>query len=274
MATLSARARAGPAMAPRVRGCPTLRRRVPSHPRRTHGGAESPPRALPAEAFEVASLVDGYESALQAFPLATKCVTSLVGFTVADVVAQTLSLAGPLRRRPDADDDHLRFDPRRTLANGVFGLAFYGPVSSAWYAALDANVLPDAPSSAVAVAAKTALDQIVWAPVLVASLFAWDLVRAGEPLAPSTETRDGDAAEHLLIPSDGLPGKLARDLLPALLVNWSFWPLFHVLNFRFVDPEDRVLYVNAVQVLFNVFLCWKASARDENGREGEADACA
>ena len=131
----------------------------------------------------MASLVDGYESALQAFPLATKCVTSLVGFTVADVVAQTL-LAGPLRRRPDADDDHLRFDPRRTLANGVFGLAFYGPVSSAWYAALDANVLPDAPSSAVAVAAKTALDQIVWAPVLVASLFAWDLVRAGEPLAP------------------------------------------------------------------------------------------
>ena len=40
-------------------------------------------------------------------PLATKCVTSLVGFTVADVVAQTLSLSGPLRRRrPDPDADH------------------------------------------------------------------------------------------------------------------------------------------------------------------------
>ena len=47
----------------------------------------------------MASLVDGYESALQAFPLATKCVTSLVGFTVADVVAQTLSLANFINRR-------------------------------------------------------------------------------------------------------------------------------------------------------------------------------
>ena len=46
-------------------------------------------------------------------------------------------------------------------------------------------------------------------------------------------------------------------------MNWSFWPLFHVVNFRFVNPDDRILYVNVVQVLFNVFLCWKASERAE-----------
>ena len=41
--------------------------------------------------------------------------------------------------------------------------------------------------------------------------------------------------------------------------------LFHVVNFRFVNPDDRILYVNVVQVLFNVFLCWKASERAEGG---------
>ena len=58
-------------------------------------------------------------------------------------------------------------------------------------------------------------------------------------------------------------------MLPTLYVNWSFWPLFHVLNFRFVPPGDRILYINVVQILFNVFLCWKAAARDEG--DGRAD---
>ena len=55
--------------------------------------------------------------------------------------------------------------------------------------------------------------------------------------------------------------------MPTLYVNWSFWPAFHVLNFRFVPPADRILYINAVQVLFNVFLCWQASKREEEGAD-------
>ena len=39
--------------------------------------------------------------------------------------------------------------------------------------------------------------------------------------------------------------------------------MFHVLNFRFVPPGDRILYINAVQVLYNVFLCYKASERSD-----------
>lgn len=41
-----------------------------------------------------------------------------------------------------------------------------------------------------------------------------------------------------------------------------------MLNFRFVPPGDRILYINAVQVLYNVFLCYKASEResDDDGK--------
>jgi hypothetical protein len=77
--------------------------------------------------------------------------------------------------------------------------------------------------------------------------------------------RLGDGGSKLL-------SKLRRDLLPTLYVNWSFWPMFHLLNFRYVPPSDRILYINAVQILFNVFLCWKAAARERGEEEEEGGA--
>ena len=65
----------------------------------------------------------------------------------------------------------------------------------------------------------------------------------------------------LLQRGGGLAAKLEDDLLDTLKVNWTFWPAFHVLNFRFVAPPDRILYINAVQVLYNVFLVLKAAKR-------------
>ena len=116
---------------------------------------------------------------------------------------------------------------------------------------MDQYVLPEDPTSALAVAAKVAADQVAWAPVLVTMLFAWDLAWNGDDLT-----------------GGGLQKKLGADLLDTLKVNWSFWPVFHVLNFRFVSPGDRILYINAVQVLYNVFLCYKASEResDDDGK--------
>ena len=261
------------------------------HPRRRRGVSPSRTTTTALAALHpIAEVAGASASALDALalssPVASACITSWFGFTVADVTAQTLALVGPLKRRPSPQS---RASPRRTpppkprgfgldlertLANGLFGLALYGPTSSAWYATLDANVFPGDPSSAAAVAAKTALDQICWAPVLVAGLFAFDLARNGEALFPKTgaETSGTGAGAGVSVgdgsgdggasPGGGLPGKL-RAIPATLKVNWSFWPLFHVVNFRFVNPDDRILYVNVVQVLFNVFLCWKASERAE-----------
>ena len=228
----------------------------------------SPRRRVHASALaEVSSgspLV-AYESVLASSPLLTKCVTSGVGFAVADVVAQSLS--GGFR------------DAKRTAANAAFGLALYGPLSSAWYGALDAFILPESPNGAAAVAAKTALDQILWAPVLVTGLFAWDMACKGEPLfvardekrnrsrGRDPETRETGGSQPARAPATnahsrrGLKAKLDDDLLDTLKVNWTFWPAFHVLNFRFVAPPDRILYINAVQVLYNVFLVLKAAER-------------
>merc|ERR1719183_3316100 len=97
--------------------------------------------------------------------------------------------------------------------------------------------MPDSPTLPSAVALKTGADQLIWAPILITSLFAW-----GKEQSVSQ-----------------LPLKLREDLLATLYVNWTFWPAFHLVNFNFVSPTDRVLYVNIVQVFFNVFLCWQAA---------------
>lgn len=34
-----------------------------------------------------------------------------------------------------------------------------------------------------------------------------------------------------------------------LLANYAIWPLAHLINFRFVPSQQRILYINAVQVI-------------------------
>lgn len=47
----------------------------------------------------------------------------------------------------------------------------------------------------------------------------------------------------------------------------EFWPLFHLFSFRYVSTEDRILYINCVQIAFNVFLVYTSSRREEEKEE-------
>jgi protein Mpv17 len=177
-----------------------------------------------------------------------KSLTSLFGFGVADVVAQGLSTSTNADARSSP-----KFDGARTLRFAAFGFFFYGPTSSVWYSSLDTYILPENPTSGLAVASKVFADQVLWAPVLISSLFAFDL-------AFDTSGRTKPT----------LSKKIENDLFSALKVNWSFWPMFHLFSFRFVPSEDRILYINCVQVLFNVFLVYTSSKREEG--KGDEDS--
>lgn len=73
-----------------------------------------------------------------------------------------------------------------------------------------------------------ALDQFLMAPVfLVAFFFA-------------TKTLEGQP--HKLL--ETLRGTYIR----TLLLGYLIWPLAHIINFKFVPNDLRILYVNFVQV--------------------------
>lgn len=117
----------------------------------------------------------------------------------------------------------------------AFGIFLHGPIGHYWYGFLDRSIMVNAPKSAAAVATKTAIDQILWAPVFTSMFFTAMKSMDGRPLSESVD-------------------EVKEKLWPTMKVNWGVWPLAHIINFRFVPSSQRILYINTVQVGYNAFL--------------------
>lgn len=108
-----------------------------------------------------------------------------------DVVAQAPDLAAG---KP--------WDARRTAKMGAFGLCLHGPIGHYWYGFLDRTIMTKAPTSAAAVASKTAIDQILWAPIFTSLFFA------------SMKVMDGKGNE--------IEAEVKNKLWPTMKVNCMF----------------------------------------------------
>lgn len=159
---------------------------------------------------------NAYNRALQAHPLTTKACTSMVGFILGDLIAQHFG------------HPHASIDIMRAARLGAYGLLIDGPVGSKWYDVLETYVFPKDPISTKAVLAKTALDQVVYATIMTAVYFAVIRCLEGHP--------------ELIMTT------LQSKFLPTLAANYMIWPLAHLINFRFVPSEYRILYNNVVCV--------------------------
>mmetsp|Transcript_644 Transcript_644/g.1201 ORF Transcript_644/g.1201 Transcript_644/m.1201 type:complete len:186 (-) Transcript_644:658-1215(-) len=171
----------------------------------------------------MAGLWQKYVSLLDRQPLATKTATSTVGFMLGDVIAQI----------PDLRDGK-KYDFARTARLMAFGAFIHGPVGHYWYGFIDKTIMPTKATSGIAVATKTAIDQILWAPIFTSVFYA------------SMEALKGT-------PENAIP-TIKEKLWPTMLVNWQVWPLAHLINFRFIPSSQRILYINTIQVGYNVFL--------------------
>lgn len=79
-----------------------------------------------------------------------------------------------------------------------------------------------------AVLTKMALDQFLMAPIFLVVFFF------------ATKTLEGQP--HKLIET------LREKYLKTVALGYIIWPLAHIINFRFVPNDLRILYVNFVQV--------------------------
>ncbi|KAL3937515.1 MAG: hypothetical protein SGBAC_007389, partial [Bacillariaceae sp.] len=53
---------------------------------------------------------------------------------------------------------------------------------------------------------------------------------------------------------DEYVSKIKQDLQTAVMGSWAVWVPAHTINFAFIPPSQRLLYINTIQIGYNVFL--------------------
>ena len=129
----------------------------------------------------------------------------------------------------------------------VFGFAVHAPLVHGFYAILDRSISFGGPRTAATVLAKVAVDQLLWSPASLALFYVCMAAMQG--------------GQHLKRVGSTLRSKL----VPTVLAGYAMWPAAHVINFAFIPPRQRVLYVNLVQVGWSVVLSRIASRPDADG---------
>lgn len=187
--------------------------------------------SLPIQATKTffKSVLDSYNKALKKHPLTTKAITSLVGFAIGDRIAQSMGGAHS-------------FDVFRFLRMSLYGVLIDGPLGHYFYKFLDTRVYPENPKGTRAVLTKTAIDQLIWAPVMTCVFLAFLTTLEGHP----------DSA-HIM-------GVIQARLVPIMLANFTVWPVAHLINFRYVAPEQRILFNNVVAIAWTTYLSYTCGA--------------
>lgn len=162
-----------------------------------------------------------YNKVLDKNPITTKACTSLIGFLLGDFIAQKF-----------LGDKDAELDKGRLLRMASFGFLFHGPTGHYFYSALDRMIVG---TTLVKVASKVAIDQILWAPVFTAMFFAY---------LGFAEKKSVHQVKE----------KIQNDTWTGVKTSWKFWPIAHAINFAFVPTSQRLLYINTLQVGYNVIL--------------------
>ena len=121
---------------------------------------------------------------------------------------------------------------KRFITLSAFGFLYHGPSGHYFYNWLDSKIEG---SDGLSVAKKVLFDQVIWCPIFMSVFFTYlGLV-------------DGDSFATI-------GSKIKNDWLTACQGSWKVWPIVHAVNFKFISTKHRLVFINGVQVAFNMFL--------------------
>lgn len=181
----------------------------------------------------------GYNDVLASNPVEVKAATSATVYAVGDVIAQKTE-------GKSADE----LDRARTVRSLLAGLIGHGPLSHVWY-----NVSEDLFGNVLHWTAwwsfipKIVVDQAFWGPI-------WNntyLLLLGLMKGESPESIVAD---------------MKRSTVPLVLTGLKLWPLAHCVTYGLIPVENRLMWVDAVEILWVTILATQANS---GGAESEAD---
>lgn len=166
--------------------------------------------------------------------VAKAALTSATMSAAGDLLAQSLPLLMKDEKNPAPKT--FEFDPVRSARMFGFGLIFYGPFQYYWYSALE-WMMPVKNTANFLV--KVAANQVILAPIVLSTVFAWNLGWTGA--------------------GDQIVGKIRRDLVSTMINGWKFWIPAASINFYAVPVQHQVLYMSVCGVFWTAYLSFAST---------------
>ena len=177
-----------------------------------------------------------YNNILSMAPLQTKAVTSATVYTIGDILSQ---------RQEGSDIGSL--DRPRILRSLIAGLIGHGPMSHIWY-----HVSEDFFENTLHLSAwwdfipKVIVDQTVFGPFWNNSYII--LLGIMQLQSPSQIWND-----------------MKRTTLPLIISGLKLWPFVHCITYGLIPVENRLLWVDAVEIVWVMILAGEASGNTLEG---------
>jgi len=172
-----------------------------------------------------------YLQALESSPIIIKGLTSLVSYSIGDYISQITEGKGL------GDLNRLRL-----LRSAVAGLIGHGPLSHFWYE-LSEGIFNHLSLNHEwwVVFPKILLDQTVFGPFWNASYIILIGLMAQ------------DSLQRIL-------GDVKRTAIPLVVAGLKLWPLVHVITYGLIPVQNRLLWVDVVEIFWCFILSTQAAA--------------
>lgn len=174
-----------------------------------------------------------YSSVLEASPVSTKAVTSATVYTIGDMISQGTE-----------GKSIGEIDRPRVIRSLLAGLIGHGPLSHLWYNFSDnifENVMHLQGWGGTAI--KVAIDQTTWGPfwnntyILLLGIMKWD--------KPAN-----------------IFDEMKRTTIPLVVSGLKLWPLAHCVTYGLIPLENRLLWVDLVEIIWVTILSTAAAGAD------------
>uniref|UniRef100_A0A1B0F0L5 Mpv17-like protein 2 n=1 Tax=Phlebotomus papatasi TaxID=29031 RepID=A0A1B0F0L5_PHLPP len=157
--------------------------------------------------------------------LLTNTISSGFLMSLGDVVSQEIEYRKNLVVK--------RYDWKRIGQMFLVG-CLGGPFHHVFYKWMD-NILPR--SDVITSVKKIILDQAIFSPFCIFTFFYSAGWLENQNLAECNR-------------------ELREKFLTVYFADWTLWPAAQFINFYFLPPQYRVLYINVVTMFYNIFLCY------------------
>jgi protein Mpv17 len=164
-------------------------------------------------------------------------------------------------------------DVRRAIQIGALGSLMNGVVMMKWFAYLDV-VFGASMTSPRVLVGKTIADQIVYAPVGIASFFAYSCMldqSSARPVCDSQKTSSSTAAEAAAVLSPSFIERWTtefKQLMEASFVrtfsaDCAVWPAVNLIQFRFVPLTLRPAVNGVIALAWQTFVSLESHSHSE-----------